>query len=167
MSLKKLNVGCGKRPLEGYDNLDVLDIPAIKYPQTDTREIPVEDNYYDEVSSQWVLEHFNKEDLLKVVTEWKRVVKDGGVIKVVTNNQEAINAGLADKKIDWKEWETLTLGSDTKTLGGCHKSLFKEEDIMELFWAAGFSNIEIRSTTKVRGEGGQLKCPGIIISAIK
>ncbi len=52
-------------------------------------------------------------------------------------------------------------------LGGCHKVLLREKDVKEAFIKAGLKNIKIRSTTKVRGDKGELKCPGIIVTAIR
>ena len=69
MSLKKLNIGCGKKPKEGYDNLDILDIPNIKYPLTDARELPIKDNTYDEIHNQWVLEHFAENEIVSVLQD--------------------------------------------------------------------------------------------------
>ena len=166
-SLKKLDIGCGRRGKKGFDGLDVLDIPGIKYPRADARHLPIENNTYDEIFSQWVLEHFKRTELVDLLTEWKRVLKPGGKIVVVTNNQRAINQGLINNELAWTEWEYLTLGGDLDNLGGCHKVLLEESDVELLFHSVEFSEINIRSTTKVRGEKGELKCPGIIISAIK
>ena len=51
-SLKKLDIGCAKKPKDGYDGLDILDIEGIKYPRADAMDLPIEDEVYDEVRSE-------------------------------------------------------------------------------------------------------------------
>jgi len=167
MSLKKLNIGCGNRIKRGYDNLDVLNIPNIKYPLTDARELPVKDNTYDEIFSQWVLEHFAENEIVSLLQEWKRVLRPNGKMEVITNNQEAINNGLLNEELTWDEWVWLTYGADTKNYGGCHKVAFTKDSIVKYLDRVNFSDYSIKVTTKVKGEQGELKCPGIIITAIK
>ncbi|HPC10341.1 MAG TPA: class I SAM-dependent methyltransferase, partial [archaeon] len=64
----KLNIGCGKKILKGYINLDVVKLPGVdivhdlnKYPW------PFKDNYFDEIYADNVLEHLD--DIIKPIEE--------------------------------------------------------------------------------------------------
>ena len=166
-SLKKLDIGCAKKPKDGYDGLDILDIEGIKYPRADAMDLPIEDEVYDEIHSRWLLEHFSRKDIPALLREWKRVLVPGGKISLVANNQYAINEGLANGDINWLEWERLSLGSTLNTLGGVHKVFLTPQCVEDMLKEVGFNKIKIRSTNKVRGKKGELKCPGIIITAMK
>lgn len=73
----KLNIGCGKRRLEGYTGVD-----AVKREGTDilarADEIPLPSNSVDEIMAIHLWEHFYRWECDKVITEWKRLLRPGG-----------------------------------------------------------------------------------------
>ncbi len=84
----KLNLGCWIMKMEGWVNIDidprygdvVMDCFNMSYP----------DNYADEIYAGHILEHTPDTD--KALTEWKRVLKPGGIITVtVPDIEKAIN----------------------------------------------------------------------------
>ncbi len=78
----KLNLGCGRKYLEGYINCDfVPSIKADKYFDLEVFPYPIESNSADEVLLDNVLEHLN--DVLRVMTELHRILKPGGVARII------------------------------------------------------------------------------------
>ena len=76
----KLNLGSGNKLQEGYENID-----GHGYEGTinrDIRKLPYADESIDEVYSKDVLEHFGWREWRDVLTEWVRVIRPGGVIKL-------------------------------------------------------------------------------------
>ncbi|HRT03922.1 MAG TPA: methyltransferase domain-containing protein [Candidatus Diapherotrites archaeon] len=78
----KLNIGCGKKILKGYINLDVVKLPGVdivhdlnKYPW------PFKDNYFDEIYADNVLEHLD--DIIKPIEEIWRISKKNATIKII------------------------------------------------------------------------------------
>lgn len=170
--MKKLEIGCGDRLQAGHDGLDMRDLPGIKYPNADARELPIEDDTYDEVFSHWVLEHFAWREMVAVLKEWKRVLVPGGLIRIVTNNQAAHNKCLAEGEITWAEWVRLTYGirfgaSRKPELVDCHKIGFTEALLREFLEQAGFQEIEIKAGWQCRELDGSIKCPGLTVTARK
>lgn len=170
--MKRLEIGCGTRLFNGYDGLDVLDIPGIKYPGVDARQLPIEDGTYDEVFSHWVLEHFAWREMVDLLKEWGRVLRPGGFLRIVTNNQAAHNKCLAEGEIDWKEWVRLTYGvrygaSRPAELADCHKIGFTENLLREFLEQAEFVGIDIKVGWKCRELDGSVKCPGLTATARK
>lgn len=174
MKIKKLEIGAGQRPQEGYEHLDVKAFPHIEY-VCDARKLPFKDNSYDEIFSHWVLEHFAWREIPSLLLEWKRVLKPGGTIKIVTNNAEAHNKCLLEGKITWKEWNRLIFGIHIDEAGWnqspdvfeCHKIGFNEETLRNFLEEAGFREIKIRALWKCRREDGSINCPGLIAEAKK
>jgi hypothetical protein len=71
----RLNLGSGANPLDGYENLDLKG-------GVDCRSLPYADGTVDEVRASHLLEHFGYADTARVVEEWVRVLRPGGVLKV-------------------------------------------------------------------------------------
>ena len=78
----KLNLGCGRVILDGYVNLDKVDLEGVDVVHDlNTFPYPFDDNRFDEIYCSHVLEHVD--DLVKVVEELHRITKLYGRIKVI------------------------------------------------------------------------------------
>ena len=79
--MKKLNLGCGDKILEGYINVDIVDERASQQPDVkcDIRDLSYfENDYADEVLAVHVIEHFYPWETMELIKEWTRVLKPGG-----------------------------------------------------------------------------------------
>jgi len=74
---KFLNLGCGKRPLVGCINVDIVKLPGVDI-QWDLNKTPwlFEDESFDGVIAEDVLEHLD--DIVKAMEEIYRILKKGG-----------------------------------------------------------------------------------------
>lgn len=87
-STLKLNLGSGNRPIRGYVNLDRKtgqEVYPLDYP----------DNSADEIRASHVLEHFSYKQTEDILSDWMRVLKPGGVLKVAVPDLELICALVA------------------------------------------------------------------------
>jgi len=87
----KLHLGCGVNIKEGYINHDICKDKGVdvtfdlnKFPY------PFKDNQFDEIFSEHVLEHLDSVD--KVLTEWYRISKNNGTIKIRVPHHASGNA---------------------------------------------------------------------------
>ena len=78
----KLNIGCGRRVLDGWINVDTKSRGNAPDVDADVRELPFPDNYADEVMAIHLIEHFYIWEVPDVVNEWKRVLKPGGKLVI-------------------------------------------------------------------------------------
>jgi len=77
-----LNLGCGRKYLDGYINCDVVQtVKADKYFNLEEFPYPFEPNYADEVFLDNVLEHLS--DVPRVVNEIHRILKPGGMLRII------------------------------------------------------------------------------------
>ena len=85
----KINMGCGWRNfgpdwvhIDGgdYDHLDSNDIIKLDY----------EDNSVDLIYASHVIEYFDREEIEKVLTEWVRVLKPKGILRLAVPNFKAM-----------------------------------------------------------------------------
>lgn len=81
--MRKLEIGAGDHPQEGYEHLDMRQLPHVEY-VCDARSLPFSDGVYDEVFSNQVIEHFSWREVKAVLTEWLRVLKVGGRLEIIT-----------------------------------------------------------------------------------
>lgn len=77
----KLHLGCGKRYIPGFVHIDVIEYPHIDHVSSIDTLSFIEDDTVDLIYNCHVLEHFKRRDTARVLTEWKRVLKPGGVLR--------------------------------------------------------------------------------------
>lgn len=80
--VRKLNIGCGRKKIDGYTNIDGLswngntdiiwDITKTPY--------PFKDNQIEEIVCMEVLEHISFNDTLRVLNEFYRILDIGGTL---------------------------------------------------------------------------------------
>ena len=70
----RLHLGCGRKKLDGWINCDLYGSDM----DIDIRKLPFDDNSVDEIMAIHVCEHFYIHDILKVLKEWRRVLKPQG-----------------------------------------------------------------------------------------
>lgn len=88
MSADKLNLGCGSRVIRGWTNLDFESGPGVT--AHDLRKpLPFPDGRFQFVYHSHVLEHLDREDARRLLTECNRVLKPGAILRVVVPDLEA------------------------------------------------------------------------------
>jgi predicted SAM-dependent methyltransferase len=181
---KKLEIGGGNKPKEGYLQMDMKKLPGIDI-IGDAKDIPLKDSSLDEIYGHWVLEHFSYRDIVPLLKHWHSKLKPEGRVYMVTNNGEAhLNAYLMGV-IDIHELNRMMFGTAqkwlpeekaTKLTPRHHYEEPDIEDLHKIFWTKVlvrhffepiFDNVEVKCTWKHREDDGTFKCPGIIIKAYK
>ncbi|MDC1296926.1 hypothetical protein N8Z37_01275 [Octadecabacter sp.] len=82
----KLHLGCGKRNIEGYKHVDLATFPHIDvFTSVDDLSM-FNDNTATEIYASHVLEYFDRFDAIKVLAEWRRVLIDGGTLRLSLPN---------------------------------------------------------------------------------
>lgn len=81
----KLNLGCGWRDF----GKDWIHIDGGNYKHLNSKDItdlPYEDNKVDLIYSSHTIEYFDREEVIDLLVEWKRVLKPGGKIQLCVPN---------------------------------------------------------------------------------
>ena len=75
--MSKLNLGCGKKILEGYVNIDIVALPGVDIVHNlNSIPYPFKDNEFDEIYADNVLEHL--QHIPEIVEELHRILKHHG-----------------------------------------------------------------------------------------
>lgn len=77
----KLHLGCGKRFIPGYVHVDAIAHPHVDHvgPVDDLGFVA--DASVDVIYQCHLLEHFKRADTVRVLREWHRVLRPGGVLR--------------------------------------------------------------------------------------
>jgi predicted SAM-dependent methyltransferase len=158
METLKLNVGCGKVKLPGWVNIDIE--PDADLVIDVRKSLPFDNNSVGYIYNEHVLEHFTYEEGDKVLKEFERSLKPGGVLRIATPDLDYI---IEKYSADWKneEWLSWAEFEFIKTRGQMlnicfswwgHKYLYNEEDLRNKLIKTGFRRI-------VRSEWNKSKYP--------
>ena len=123
----KLNLGCGSQVVDEWINVDyalgakLSKIPFFKLVNKKiklfdldwdnriflhdlTKKFPWEDESVDEIYSSHTLEHFSRTEGLKFLEECHRVLKKGGIIRIVVPDLQCIVNDFNEKKFPANEF---------------------------------------------------------------
>lgn len=90
----KLNIGCGREYLTGFDNIDISrEVKAEHYLDIRKDKLPYADGGVEHIYISGVLEQIREnEDLVFALNECHRVLKRGGTIQIIVPNATHPNA---------------------------------------------------------------------------
>ncbi|MEK6927739.1 MAG: methyltransferase domain-containing protein [Nanoarchaeota archaeon] len=144
----KIHLGCGKRFLKGYVHVDLDKHEHIDY-YHDIKTLPMfPDNSADEIYSCGTFEYFDRiTEVPNVLAEWKRVLKQGGVIRMSVPDFEGI-AKVYQKyhDVDGKGILGPIFGRiEIETERGreilYHKTVYDYDSLKKVLESAGFTNV--------------------------
>lgn len=98
-----LNLGCGSRYLPNWVNIDFVSSSEMVIAHDLTQGIPFEDHSFDFVYHSHILEHFDRMTGRFFLEECYRVLKPGGMIRVVVPDLERIAASYLQELSDAKK----------------------------------------------------------------
>jgi len=153
ISMLKLNLGAGTRPLDGYINIDIKpecepDIVG------DVCALPFESKTVDEIRLDAVFEHIYHHKRLGALREWHQVLKHGGklVINWIPDFEALLSLyGGPGPNDDFPHFDIvmarrMLYGKSTDE-PSLHKDCFSAQKIEEELEVAGYDSVEVRRVT--------------------
>jgi len=157
-----VNLGCGTLKLEGWINLDLVGLP-VDVAWNLERRLPFDDASIDAIFQEHVLEHLSAPMGLWVLDECFRVLKPGGIMRVVVPDASKYIRSYCDpshefltswRHIDERRLPPL-LGVQEEFYGFGHRTIYDFETLALFSRASGFAAVEQRAF----GEGKLQPCP--------
>ena len=139
----KINMGCGWRDFgEEWIHIDSGDYDHLDYESiTDLGQF--EDNTVDLIYASHVVEYFDREDIQSILSEWKRVLKPGGTLRIAVPNFKQISRLYTEKNYSLDKFVGLLYGKmPMGDLTIYHKTVYDYESLNSVLLQAGFKNIE-------------------------
>lgn len=107
-SIKYLNAGCGEKQRPAFINLEYWWHPGIDLCWDVTNRLPFEDDSLEGVFTEHCLEHLSLNGAKAALREFRRIIRPGGVCRIVLPN-----AGLyLDTYAKWKQGERAAFPFD-------------------------------------------------------
>jgi hypothetical protein len=143
---RRLNVGCGFDHRAGYVNVDFEERhdPDLLADVRDLSMLP--SGEYDEVLAIDVLEHLPRSDTAACLTEWHRVLRSGGELRLQVPDVVACGRLLMRRDtVEQHEQLVHQLWGTQAYTGDFHLSGFTDLLVIEALHRTGFHRIELQS----------------------
>jgi predicted SAM-dependent methyltransferase len=146
--VKRLNWGCGGSTPAGWINSDIKQGRGIDISADIRQGLPLDEESIDYIVSIHALQEVPYNDLVPVLQEFRRVLKPGGVVRLVL--PDLLKGVRAYERSDRDYF--LVPDQDVKSLGaklvvqliwyGYSRILFTSEFIEEMLFKAGFARVD-------------------------
>ena len=134
----KLHLGCGKRDFgPSWVHIDKADFPHVKY--KDVTKLPFETGTVDVIYACHLIAYFDREEIIPILKEWKRVLIPGGVLRLATPDFRAMaKIYLRENCSNLNQFLGPLYG---KMEGIYHKTTYDLYSLIELLASVGFKDI--------------------------
>ena len=136
----RIELASGERPFDGYLHCDQRLLPS-----TDlvcrVETLPFATDSVDSLLASHIIEHFPYAGIVSVLSEWRRVLRPGGTILIITPNLGYIAHGYTELWMDYTEARNRLFGGQDYE-GNFHYTMFDSHSISRSLEETGFGRIE-------------------------
>jgi predicted SAM-dependent methyltransferase len=153
---KKLHLGASNKSLPGWLNSDLFPTDGDMVYLDVTRRFPINDNTFDYVMAEHMIEHVPYDDAVMMLQECHRVLKPGGRIRIATPDLEVLIGLHSPEKTEsqeqYIEWvvneckldaangnDVFVINNNFRAWGHCF--LYDRETLKSTMTTAGFVNV--------------------------
>lgn len=171
--LRYLEIGPGPRPIKDFESINVVWTSGVSYIANASKKLFFKNNSFDLIYSSHMLEHVVWYEVEKVLQEWVRVLKPGGILELWVPDglkicKAFVDAENGDSYIEkdgwsrfnpekdpclWACYRIFTYGDGTGALmhPNWHRAMFSERYLIELLKKVGLEGIRRLDPSEVRG----------------
>ncbi len=132
----KVELASGERPYEGFLHCDERILPATNLVCRIER-LPFADNSVEQLLASHIIEHFPYATIGAVLAEWRRVLRPGGGIHIITPNLGYIAHGYVEGWLEYTESRNRLYGGQDYS-GNFHYTMFDSAALRAALLEAGF-----------------------------
>lgn len=136
----KLHLGCGKRDFgKEWIHVDGTNYPHVDIVTNELNLLPFADETFDLVYASHVIAYYDRLEALYVLTEWNRILKVGGVLRLATPDFEVLsrlyqNGDIVLEQLLGPAYGKMQMGDETIY----HKTVYDYVSLNELLTKVGF-----------------------------
>ncbi len=141
----KLHLGCGKRNIPGFVNVDLANFPHIDHRTSVTDLSMFDDGSVELIYASHVFEYFDREQAPTVLSEWHRVLAPGGVLRLAVPDFSALVSVYEETgdvlKITGPLYGRMAVDGD----GGSviyHRTVYDFDSLSTVLETAGFKSVK-------------------------
>lgn len=142
--LLKLHVGCGKRFIPGFIHIDQVAFAHVEHVQDIRRLSNFADNSASLIYACQVIEYFDREEVIGILADWRRVLAPGGILRLSVPNF-AVICKLYQNGIPLDKFLGTLYGriADGKHGFVYHRTTYDEPSLRALLASLRFSDIRL------------------------
>ncbi|MEK6958875.1 MAG: methyltransferase domain-containing protein [archaeon] len=141
MVVKKLEIGCGNKPKEGYAHFDIRPLEGVDV-VGDARKLPFKDGEFGEIYSRFFLEHLLRQDAKLTLKEMNRVLMKKGALEIIVPDIEYFCRLFIEGDAQKKEWALNKIYGFEKYPEDHHNFGYDFEILKNYLEEAGFSRVK-------------------------
>jgi len=142
--MKKVNLGCGNKPMAGFLNVDNrTDLQNVEYPGVDLCNLSCfENNSVDYVYACHVVEHIPTSKTMQCLSEIYRILKPGGMFRIAVPDFDAV-VKYYQEQWDLESVHNWIYGSPAQEVKNeyRHYRIFNMSMLRTLLFQTGFKRI--------------------------
>jgi predicted SAM-dependent methyltransferase len=155
-TIRKLHIGCGHNPIDGWLNSDYRPIPTDQLRLDATKTFPIDNSKFDYIFSEHMIEHISYAEGLSMLTECFRVLRQNGTIRISTPSLSFLldlyRSDKSERQLAYIKWatdnfipetdyydETFVVNNFVRNWG--HQFIYDEKILRSALEKAGFMNI--------------------------
>ena len=139
---RRVHLGCGAKHIPGFYHVDIVDAPHIDYCGHVDDLMMIPDGVVELIYACHVLEHFGRYEVDAVLREWRRVLCDGGVLRLAVPDFAAVVKMYASEGLrDGMSGLVGLVAGGQRTPYDYHKMIFDEPLLTSLLRRAGFTTV--------------------------
>lgn len=135
-----LHLGCGSINHPNFINVDARPAAHIHYVRFINDLSPFHDNSVNLIYACHCLEHFPYNDVPKVLSEWFRVLKNHGVLRLSVPNFDLLINIYKDQEDNLESIVPLLMGGQDYEFN-FHKSAFNASNLKKILLKTGFQEV--------------------------
>ncbi len=139
--MKKLEIGSGNKPKEGYTHFDIRDGIGADV-VGDAKKLAFKDGEFDCVYSRFFLEHLPRNDAKIALKEMHRVLKKGGLLEIIVPNLAYFCKLFIEETGQKKDWALNKIYGFEKYQEDHHYFGYDFETLKKFLIETGFDKIE-------------------------
>jgi predicted SAM-dependent methyltransferase len=138
--LRQVHLGCGLVDVPGWINIDIRPAPHIHF-RSGVEHLPMlADASVDRIYCSHCLEHISHLRTKDVLTEWRRVLKPGGVLQLSVPDFDLLLHAYVELGNDMEGILCPLMGAQTYA-ANFHQTMFNERYLTSLLQQAGFDRV--------------------------
>ena len=136
----RIELASGERPFDGYLHCDQRLLES-----TDlvcrVETLPFATDSVESLLTSHIIEHFPYDRTVSVLAEWRRVLRPGGTILIITPNLGYITHGYVEEWMDYTEARNRLFGGQDYE-GNYHYTMFDSQSMSRALGEVGFGRIK-------------------------
>jgi predicted SAM-dependent methyltransferase len=135
----KLHLGCGPRHIPGFCHIDIIKHPHVDVVAAVDDLFMIQNGSVDLIYACHILEHFNRNSRLRVLREWHRVLKPGGILRIAVPDFEMCARLYLEGKATLSQIHGPVVGGQTY-LYNFHYAIYDFETLKGVLGECGFQD---------------------------